>query len=151
MPSAFIKELTEAVGFPRVSIFFPTFKTGPEVQQNAMRLKNALKNVAADLEGHLDPREIDNLLADARERLDDATFWQHQERGLAVLIKPGMTSWRPLRREVDEFHVISARFHIRPLIPTYRDRGNVHVLAATRGQVQVFHASHHDIEPVEVD
>ena len=145
-----LAELAGSTGFPRVSIYFPTHKTFPEAEQDPIRLSNALKEAEKQL-ADADVRHAGDLVAAARQRAAEYTFWRYQDRGLAVLIEDGATRWMKLPKEVPELTVVGRRYHVRPLIDVFADAGHFHVLAATRESVRFFDGTERVLDEVEVD
>ena len=144
--------LAQSTGFPRVSIYLPTHLTYPEIEQDPIRLSTLLKEADQQLAaGGLRRPEIDELLAEARGRVSASMFWRYQDRGLAVLIEKGTTHWVKLPRSVPELVVVSARYHLRPMIPMFRNGDTFHVLAVTRDEVQFFEGRERDLREVQVE
>ncbi len=70
-----------------VSIYLPTIEKGQETRQNIIRYKN-LVDKAQDVLRSLDMEnpEIKEFFSQAETLMNDAPFWQHQEKGLAFFI-----------------------------------------------------------------
>src|SRR5690606_23721718 len=144
--------LAQSTGFPRVSIYLPTHLTYPEIEQDPIRLSTLLKEAEQQLESAgLRRPEIDDLLAEARGRVPAAMFWRYQYHGLAVLIEKGATHWVKLPRSVPELVVISPRYHLRPMIPMFRNGDRFHVLAVTRDKVRFFEGRERELREAEVE
>ncbi len=145
-----LAELARSSGFPRISIYIPTHRVYPETEQDPIRLSNALKEAGKQL-AETGFRRIDELLSSARQRINESMFWRHQDHGLALFIEDGKTRWLKLPAEVTELTVIADRYHVRPLIDIFADRGRFHLLAATRDSVRFFDGAERDLEEVEVE
>ncbi len=65
---------------PCVSIFMRTERTGREIQQNPIRLKNLVKE-AEDRLHQLGVRSSESLLKPVTELIDDGAFWRRQGDG----------------------------------------------------------------------
>jgi len=115
---------------PCVSLFLPTHRAGPEVQQAPIRLKNLLRQAIQDLQtdGVRAPT-IKRLLAPLWRLVDDGLFWQYQSDGLALYSRPGW--WRSFRVPLDlpELAVVGDRFHVSPLLRLLTGDGHFLVLA----------------------
>ena len=127
---------------PRVSLYAPMVKAGPETRQNPIRFKNLLgeareKLAAMDVSGG----EIDALLTPAEARLDDHAFWQHQESGLAVFMEPGEVHALRLPLELEALCLVGERFHLKPLFPLLSGDGRFHVLALSQNAVRLLEAT----------
>src|SRR5438477_2573150 len=78
---------------PRVAVTLclPSHQNeGYEATGDPRRLKGLLKEAESELRGlDLSAREVDKLLAPAREALDDAQFWQQTGAGVALFLADG--------------------------------------------------------------
>src|SRR5690606_16235400 len=125
--------LAQSTGFPRVSIYLPTHLSYPENEQDPIRLSTLLKEADQKLAAAGVRRpEIDELLEEARGRVPAKMFWRYQDHGLAILIVKGKTHWVKLPRSVPELVVLSPRYHLRPMIPMFRNGENLNLLAVSR-------------------
>ena len=115
------EELTSVIAdaqAPALSIFLPTHRAGPDFQQDAIRLKNLLKQAELLLIAKASrPVEVQELLAPVSDLLEDADFWRHQEEGLAILRSPNIFRVFRLPLAFDEFCSVSERFYVKPLLP----------------------------------
>jgi hypothetical protein len=147
-----VKELAKSNGFPRVSIYIPTHVGGPGIQQDPIRLSNAVKEAARQLgAAGLKGRDIDSLLAEVSARTVDAPFWKYQGRGLAVFVEEGNTRWVKLPETPPELTVVAARYHVRPLIRTLRDEDWFYLLAVTRAEANLYEARRHGMIKLGVE
>jgi hypothetical protein len=74
-----------------VSLYLPTHRSGIEVEQDPIRLRNLM--AASEHELALlgwSPRDIADLLAPARALVGDEDYWRHQSAGLAVFVAAGV-------------------------------------------------------------
>lgn len=133
-----------------ISIYLPMVRKGANVQGNALKLKNALKQVAEALgENGLKQPEIDALLERPRDLVDDALYWQHQQEGLALFVAPNFFEVYRLPLHFEALTVVSHRFHIKPLLPLMHDDGPFYVLALSQNDVRLFRGTRNWIEEVE--
>jgi protein required for attachment to host cells len=133
-------------------MYIPTHVRGPEIQQDPVRLSNAVKEAARQLDSAgLKNRDIETLLEEARARTGEAPFWKYQGRGLAVFVDETDARWVKLPETPPELTVVAGRFHVRPLIPILRDEDRFHVLAVTRNEASLYDARKRDIIRVEVE
>ncbi|MDQ4023898.1 MAG: hypothetical protein M3217_00180 [Actinomycetota bacterium] len=135
-----------------VSLYHPTVQAAVEPEENSLHLKNLLAKAKEALsERGLPAAEIDALLAPAIDLLDEKTFWQHQLQGLAVFVtKDGMRYWR-LPFEVDELVSIGDSVHLKPLLPVLNLQGHFFILALAQNQVQMYRATEHSIEEIDLE
>lgn len=148
-----IAALAEEAGFPRISLYFPTHEKGREIQQDPIRLKNAVAQAAAELErAGWRGSDIDRVLAEARARTEYSDFWLHQGRALAALIDgEGATRFIQLPEETDEIVVVADRYHLRPLIRMFGARQHGYLLAVTREMAALHQVTRYDMVRVKVE
>ena len=137
-----------------VSMYHPTVQAqgSVEPEEGSLHFKNLLAQAKTELtERGLQTKEIDALLAPAHDLLADRTFWQHQLKGLAVFVtKDGMRHWK-MPFEVDELVSIGDSVHLKPLLPVLNLQGHFYVLALAQNQVQMYRATEHTIEEVDLE
>ena len=111
-----VASLRDDMGERRVSIYTPVHRTGREIEQDPLRLRNLLDEAAGELEaaGVRTP-EIAALLQPARDLITDPPNWSHQNAGLALFIKPEQMRTFELPFAAPELAVAGGRFHLRPL------------------------------------
>jgi hypothetical protein len=127
-----------------------THRTGAEIQQDPIRLKNLLKEAEEALVtmGLRSP-EAGELLEPAQELQADYEFWQHQSDGLAILISSGLFRAYRLPIEFEELVVVTDRFHVKPLLPLLSGDGRFYVLALSQNEVRLLQGTRYSV--VEVD
>ncbi len=122
-----------------VSIFLPTHGAGPDERQDAMRLRNLLRDAehrldAAGMRGGQSRR----LLAPAAELAERPAFWRAPGGGLALFLAEGDSDYLRLPQQPHELVVVGRRFHVKPLLPLLGGSGRFYVLALSQGQVRLF-------------
>lgn len=139
---------------PLVSICLPTHRAGPETRQDPIRLKNLLREAAAQLEsGGMDEEDAERLLAEGWKLVEDYQYWQHQEDGLALYYGPGVSQSFRLPATLPELAVVGDRFHLTPLLELLPGAERFHVLALSQEQVRLLAGDRYrirDLEPEEV-
>jgi len=142
--------VTEGHG-PAVSIFLPTHRAGPDIQQDSIRLKNLLKQAESELvrEGNQATRARE-LLAPVSDLLDDAAFWRHQQDGLAIFRSPDVFRVYRLPVVLEEQVAVSDRFHVKPLLPLLIDDARFYILALSQKAVRLLDCTRDDIRRVEL-
>jgi hypothetical protein len=136
---------------PSVSLFLPTHRTGPEVQQAPIRLKNLLQEATEALQADgVRPPMIHSVLGPLRRLVNDGLFWQYQSDGLALYSRPGW--WRALRVPLDlpELAVVADRFQVSPLLPLLTGDGHVFVLALSQNQIRLLEGTRDRLEEVHL-
>src|SRR5258706_6162776 len=86
-----LRQLAETHGGTCVSLYMPTHREGPEVQQDPIRLKNLLAEAERRLlaAGMRTP-DIQAILAPAGELVAPHNFWQRQGEALAIFLAPNL-------------------------------------------------------------
>ncbi|MDO9593280.1 MAG: hypothetical protein Q7I98_08890 [Erysipelotrichaceae bacterium] len=135
-----------------VSIYLPTFKAGPEVQQGPILLKNLLKEAEERLValGRRRPEVLEQLKP-IDKLMRDAEFWKFQSDGLAIFLSPdGLETFR-LPVQFEPVVCIDKKFNIRPLMPHLHGDGVFYILALSLNDVRFFKASKHEIEEFNIE
>jgi len=144
-----IQNLLQNPGRPCVSIYMPTFRAGVETQQNPIRLKNLLRSVQERLEETgMKDTDAAELMTPVRELVDDSTFWQQQNEGLAVFRSPRVFKTFRLPNTLDALAVVENRFHLKPLFSLLSDDGRFYVLAISLKNIRLIAASRHSAQEV---
>lgn len=146
-----VEQLASPGTGPRVSIFLPTHRMGPETAQDPIRLTNLLSQADEDLRAlGLRRSDASELLGAAAALLDQPVFWRYQAEGLAIFVGPG--SFRALRLPLAfaELVTVSERFHVKPLLPYFAADGHFFVLALSQNRIRLLEGSPHSIDEVEL-
>lgn len=155
LPRKDIEPLLRTAGGPCVSIFLPTFRAGGERQQNPIRLKNVVRDVAERLEQDWGMRspDADELLDPIKQLVDDNSFWLHQSDGLALFLSADTFKSFRLPVQLNELAVVENRFHLKPLLPLLSGEGDGHfyVLALSRKSIRLLSGSRFEIKEVDLE
>ncbi len=134
----------------RLSIYMPTHPTGREIQQDPIRLKNALDKAEQQfLEAGLREPEIEALLEAGYQLVQNDFFWQHQSDGLALFLAQDITRDYRVPLSFEKLVVVADRFHIKPLISLLSHDGQFYLLALNQDEAQLFLGSQHNIREIE--
>jgi hypothetical protein len=144
--------LHSARSTPAVSLYLPTHRSGEQVRQDRIRLKNLLSEAERELEelGH-SPTYIDMVLEPGQNLLFDEDFWQHQDRGLVVLLRDGKMHEFRVALSLEEKCVVSDNYHLKPLLPLISGNGRFHVLTLSLKNIRVFTGDRDCLERLELD
>jgi len=135
-----------------VSIFMPTYRTGVEIQQNQIRLRNMLRQAEeALMNSGLRAQEIRDFLEQVQELVNNILFWRNQSDGLALFVSRDVFRYFCLPVHFDELLVTADRFHVKPLLPLFRGDERFYVLALSQNEVSLFEGTSRSIRDVEVE
>ena len=145
---------------PKVSIYLPTHRSGPETLSDASNLEKELGVAKERLVAQgLSPNRADRMLANAMRAVGNESFWQNQSDGLGVFIAPageqseeeGGTATRfvKLTGECPRVTVVGDTFHLRPLLIANARDGEFYVLTITRDNVSLFQGDREGLNEIE--
>ncbi|NDJ78515.1 MAG: hypothetical protein GYB65_19875 [Chloroflexi bacterium] len=143
-----LEELLAQHNSPCLSLFMPTVRMGPEVQQNPIRLKNLLKEAEEQLTAIGSAPAVQRELLAPIQALDDHVFWQQQSDGLAVFAAEKQVLSYRVPLALEELVVVGSRFYIKPLLPLLSHKQRFYVLALSINQVRLFQATQHSISEI---
>ncbi len=147
-----LKLLANCQEKPCISIYMPTHRTGREVEQDPIRLKNLLRETDRKLDNHgLRRKQIDELLSPAEALLGSPDFWNHQSDGLAVFLSKQESHIYRLPVSFDEAAIVSHRHHLKRVLPLFVNDGRFFVLALSQKQSRLFEATKHSINEYELE
>ena len=136
---------------PCVSVFMPMHRSGPETQQDPIRLKNLIREAEERLIARgLRTPEAKELLEPAERLLRDGLFRQHQSDGLAMFLSLGAFHYYPLPFVFEELVIVTDRFHIKPLLPLLSGDGRYFVLALSQNKIRLLQSTHHSVSELDV-
>lgn len=136
-----------------VSVYLPTHRSGSEIQQDPIRLKNLLKQAEERLTNGGDLRRPDAqaILRPAQRLLDDGAFWRHQSDGLAVFASPETFRCYRLPYAFSELVVVTERFHVKPLLTLLSGDGRFYILAISQKRVRLLMGTRHSVQEMNVE
>jgi len=136
----------------RLSLYMPLHAPGVEGQQNAIRLKNLLREAQWQLAAHgLRPTDARAMLKPLRSLQTNATFWRQKEGSLVVLASPASVRCFHLPHAVAEQVHVGRRFVVRPLLALLDQSRCYWLLAISQNSVRLFRGNAGGIGPVEVE
>jgi hypothetical protein len=145
-----VRRLVRTPG-PCVSLFLPTARFGPETLSGPARLRELVGLAAAHLtEQGVDSKQVEDLLAPARELMVNEPFWQRQSDGLAVFSAPGHFAHFRVPIAFPEEAAVGEAYRIRPLLPIVAADGVFHILALSQKSVRVFRATRQTVREIDV-
>jgi hypothetical protein len=134
-----------------VSIYMPTHRTGVDVQQDPIRLKNLLGEAEKHLSDRgMGRRDVQKMLEPASVLLQDSDFWQHQSDGLAIFLSSnGIRRYR-LPLNFEEFVTVMDHFHIKPLLPLFTGDGQFYILALSQNEIRLLLGTRHSVSQIDI-
>ncbi len=122
-----------------------------ETQQNKIRLKNLLRTAEQRLEENgVRGQEAAALLAPARDLLDDQTWWEHQQDGLAIFLAQDVFESFRLPIVFHELVAVEKRFHLKPLFPLLDGDGHFYILCLTKREIRLFSCYRFSVQEVDL-
>jgi hypothetical protein len=135
-----------------VSVFMPTHRRGPEIQQDPIRFKNLLKQAEERLaQNGLRVPEAKEFLEPAQALVQDSQFWSHQSDGLAVFLSAEVFRQYSLPFDFEVLVVVADRFHLKPILPLFSGDGRFYVLALSQNQVRLLQGTRYSIDEVDLN
>jgi hypothetical protein len=126
-------------------------RAGKETRQNAIRLKNMLRETEDRLvNAGIEAANIEHLVEPIRALLSDTIFWQHQSDGLAIFRSAEMFRTYRAPLSFEELLVITDRFHIKPMLPIFTDNGHFYVLALSQNDVRLLQSTRYSADICEL-
>src|SRR5438477_11018626 len=146
--SAYLSDVLRAAESPSVSIYLPTHRSYPDVQQDHIRFKNLVRAVEDGLARAHPGRDV-RAVTDQLHRLqDDSDFWASAQDGLAVLASPSRFDVFKLPRTVPERAEVGESFHVKPLLRHVQSADRFPVLGVARERVALFEGNRYEMSPL---
>lgn len=147
-----LQTLAEVNSSTCVSLYMPTIKSGREIEQGRIHLKNTLKAAEEQLSKNgVGVTNIRELLKKGHDLVDDSYFWHHQDQGLAVFLAPDFFQSFRLPQSFEEFAVVNDRFHLKPLLPFLSGNGQFFVVALNQKALKLYEGTRHSIDEIPLE
>jgi len=142
-----LRLLIEKGKAPSLSIYMPTRRAGAEVQQNAIRLKNLLKEAEERLvRGGRRAVEAEKFLEPVQALVKNNPFWRQQSNGLALFLCPDFFRYFRLPVDFVPSVILADRFNVKPLLPLFNTEGRFYVLALSQKDVRLLACSRYAVK-----
>ncbi len=142
-----LRPLLNQAGQWCLSLYLPTHRTGPEMRQDPIRLKNLLRSAESQLLSlGVEEDTARKSLRPVQELLADEQFWQQQSEGLALFLSQELFSYYNLPLEVPELAIVTERFHLKPLLRVLGGTGNYYLLTLSQKQVKLFEGTRYSLQ-----
>ncbi len=134
-----------------VSIYMPTHRTGVEIQQDPIRLKNLLGEAEKRLSDQgFGPRDVQKMLEPASKLLPASYFWQHQSDGLAIFLSANISNIYRLPLSFEELVLVDDHCYIKPLLPLFTGDGHFYILALSQNHIRLLNGTRTCVSEVEI-
>ncbi len=148
-----LQELASVGGINCVSIYLPTHQRGKEVNEgkDTIALKNHYQKIRGQIEKKgFSEQEANAYLQPIRALIDDASFWRHQEQGLAVFLADNYFKTIKLPYSASEFSWLSTSFDLGQLVPLTANNRAFYILGISLNKVRVLEADEHGAEEIDL-
>ena len=148
-----LQELASVSGINCVSIYLPTHQRGKEVNEgkDAIVLKNHYQKLRSHMEKKgFSEQEANAYLQPIRALIDDASFWRHQDQGLAVFLADNYFKTMKLPYAVNEFSWLSTSFDLGQLVPLTAKNRAFYILGISLNKVRLLEADEHGAEEMDL-
>jgi hypothetical protein len=147
-----LRSMAELPLAPSVSIYATTHRSGPEVRQNSVRLKNLLRQ-ATDQLSAMDEKgaALKAVMAEVEELIgyvDDLA--REPKGGVALFLRDGFSRAFKAPMEFGEYLAVNHRFHMTPLLEHLQGNGRFFALAVSQKDVRLFEGNKHALREVDV-
>jgi len=124
-----------------ISIFLPTHAAGAAVNEkmDTIAFKNALQQVTEQLKTKgMEAAQIQTLLAPAYSLIQEDSFWNDQQHGLACFLADGFCRYARLPITPSPYILCNRAFYLSPLIPWTTAPEKFYLLVLSKKQAQVY-------------
>ncbi|MDB5048753.1 MAG: hypothetical protein JWO30_1824 [Fibrobacteres bacterium] len=136
----------------RLSLYMPLYRTGREVRQSPILLKDLRSRALAELEARgCDPETIEELLAPVNRILEETDFTVLQGEGMAALSARGFSASYLLPIAPPAMVETGRRFLLDPLLPLLFENGRFHLLALSLNSVRLYQADRLRLEEISLN
>jgi hypothetical protein len=150
MRRADVRSLAGRESYPSVSILMPTHRAHPENQQDAIRLKNLVKEARQQLSEEVGKRPSWPLM-DRLETLSEEIDWRFNQDGLVLYASQDFAAWYRLPFSVEARVAIDRTFDTRDILYALHRMPRYRVLALAERPTRLFEGSGELLEEVRGD
>jgi hypothetical protein len=147
-----LRHITEDGDGWRLSLFMPLFRTGREVRQAPILLKDLRSRAAAALEARGCGQDtISELLSPVNQIFEETDFTLLQGEGLAVLSGRGFSASFLMPIAPPAMVETGKRFLLDPLLPLLFEDGRFHLLSLSLNSVRLYQADRLRLSEITLD
>ena len=145
-----LTDLIESCKGRAVSIYMPTYIAEPEARQNPIWLKNLTKKAENQLvKSGMDQDAAEEYIQQMTDLIDDETFWQDQDEGLALFLDETALRIFKIPEKFDEIAYVGPSFYITPLIPIFKGNGQFYLLSLDKHHPKIYKGSRFNLSRLE--
>jgi hypothetical protein len=146
-----IRDLSEQQQEYSVSLFMPTHRTGREIQQGPIRLKNLLREAEQQLvKQGASEEQAQQILAELTPLSADPDYWEHRLDGLAAFCSPENSQVFRVPLSLEELVHVGSRFLIKPLLPLVSRNKKLLVLALSQDSARLYETTQDHTDEIEL-
>lgn len=143
-----LKELTAIKGLPCISLYMKTHRQHPESAVDPIAFKKLYRKTEAYIEEHK-LTEHKPLLAPLEKLIDDKSFWDNGDNGLAIFCSVEETKILRLPREVEEISCVANSFCVKPLFSFHNENQPYYLLALGMDSVKLYQGNKYNLEVID--
>lgn len=144
-----LKELTAIKDEPCISIYMPTHRVHPANATDPVSFKNLYKK-ALQYSKENNLSEHEKLILPLEKLIDDKSFWDYNNEGLAIFVSAqGMQILR-LPQKVQELVCVAYSFCVKPLFKLYHENQPYYLLALALDDVQLYQGDKYQLEKLDI-
>lgn len=145
-----LKELTAMKGQPCISLYMKTHRQHPESAVDPIAFKKLYRKTETYIEEH-DLAEHKPLLAPLEKLIDDKSFWDNGDNGLAIFCSAQETKILRLPRDVEEISCVANAFCVKPLFSFYNENQPYYLLALGMDSVKLYQGDKYHLEEIDIE
>lgn len=139
-----LRLLQQIRGYPAITITLPTHRTAPENQQDAIRVKNLVKQAADRLLAEFTKRQVEPVLM-RLEKLAESIDYRSTLDGLALFVNPDFARAVTLPFTLKERVAIDETFFTRDLVYAMNRTPRYWVLVLSEKPTRLYEATRDDL------
>jgi len=144
-----LKELTATQRIPCISLYMPTHRVHPANATDPITFKNLYKKTLQYIHNN-NLHEHEKLIQPLEKLINDKTFWDHNDEGLAIFASSeGMQILR-LPEKVQEISCVADSFCVKPLFKLYYENQPYYLLALGLDDVQLYHGDKYQLQKLNI-
>ncbi len=146
----FPHEMIFQEGGPCISIYQPTHRHAPDNKQDPVVFKKLLQSVEEDLIQLDDVQQTEGYMEPFWRLLDDRSFWNKTQDGLAILSNAQRCIIYHLGSPVMAEATVSDYFDIRPLIANFQASDSFYLLGLTAKTFALYEGNQNGVQEIEL-